>query len=95
MKAVRPLCLLLALSLLGAWGAPAARTQRTRRDPVERRIDALIARMTLAEKLGQLQQLDGHADGRYRDEHVEMIRRGALGSTLNVRSSASPSRSRA
>ena len=41
--------------------------------------------MTLEEKLGQLQQLDGHADGRYRDEHVELARKGLLGSTLNVR----------
>ena len=41
--------------------------------------------MTLEEKLGQLQQLDGHADGRYRDEHLELARKGLLGSTLNVR----------
>jgi len=41
--------------------------------------------MTLAEKFGQLQILDGHSDGRYRDEHLEMVRRGLLGSTLNVR----------
>jgi beta-glucosidase len=52
---------------------------------IERRIDALIARMTLAEKLGQLQQLDGEANGNFRPEHREMIRRGLLGSTLNVR----------
>jgi beta-glucosidase len=29
--------------------------------------------------------LDGHADGNYRPEHVELIRKGLLGSTLNVR----------
>jgi beta-glucosidase len=52
---------------------------------VERKIDALIAQMTLAEKLGQLQQLDGSADGAYREEHPGMIRQGLLGSTLNVR----------
>jgi beta-glucosidase len=52
---------------------------------VEKRIDALIAQMTLEEKLGQLQQLDGHADGNYRPEHLELIRKGLLGSTLNVR----------
>jgi beta-glucosidase len=52
---------------------------------VERRINQLIARMTLAEKLGQLQQLDGEADGRYRPEHLELARKGLLGSTLNVR----------
>ncbi len=41
--------------------------------------------MTLEEKLGQLQQLDGHADGRFKDEHPGLVRRGLLGSTLNVR----------
>src|ERR687888_226772 len=52
---------------------------------IERRIDALLAQMTLEEKFGQLQQLDGLAEGRYRPEHVELARRGLLGSTLNVR----------
>ena len=52
---------------------------------VERRINQLITRMTLAEKLGQLQQLDGEADGKFRPEHLEMARKGLLGSTLNVR----------
>ena len=41
--------------------------------------------MTLAEKLGQLQQLDGEGNGRYRPEHLELARKGLLGSTLNVR----------
>ena len=52
---------------------------------VERRINALIAQMTLAEKLGQLQQLDGDYRGFARPEHFEMARKGLLGSTLNVR----------
>jgi beta-glucosidase len=58
---------------------------RTSAPDIEQKIDKLLARMTLEEKLGQLQQLDGHADGRYREEHIEMIRKGTLGSTLNVR----------
>src|SRR5687767_11426693 len=52
---------------------------------IERRIEALLARMSLAEKLGQLQQLDGEGNGKYRPEHLEMARKGLLGSTLNVR----------
>src|SRR5919204_3956660 len=48
-------------------------------------IESLLAQMTLEEKFGQLQQLDGLADGRYRPEHVELVRHGLLGSTLNVR----------
>jgi beta-glucosidase len=57
----------------------------SRRAEIERRINELLARMTLAEKLGQLQQLDGEANGNFRPEHLDMIRRGLLGSTLNVR----------
>jgi beta-glucosidase len=41
--------------------------------------------MTLAEKLGQLQQLDGDYQGFARPEQFEMVRKGLLGSTLNVR----------
>lgn len=52
---------------------------------IERKINALLARMTLAEKLGQLQQLDGEANGKYRPGHLELARKGLLGSTLNVR----------
>jgi beta-glucosidase len=58
---------------------------RDRQIDVESRIDALLARMTLDEKLGQLQQLDGSAEGTSRPEHVDLARRGLLGSTLNVR----------
>jgi beta-glucosidase len=52
---------------------------------IEKRIDALLAQMTLQEKLGQLQQLDGEANGNYRPEHVELARKGLLGSVINVR----------
>ncbi len=69
------LVFLTSTSLLGQRSGPA----------VERRINALIAQMTLAEKLGQLQQLDGDYRGFARPEHFEMARKGMLGSTLNVR----------
>src|SRR5215212_5388354 len=66
--------------------ALSASTLSQRSGPViERRINALIAEMTLAEKLGQLQQLDGDYRGFARPEHFEMARKGLLGSTLNVR----------
>jgi beta-glucosidase len=73
--------LLLILSTLPSVSSVAALP----RDGVEERINQLIAQMTLEEKLGQLQILDGEADGKYRPEHIEMIRKGLLGSTLNVR----------
>src|SRR6478735_7648031 len=53
---------------------------------IEQKINSLLARMTLAEKLGQLQQLDGdYPTGQARPEQMEMARKGLLGSTLNVR----------
>lgn len=53
---------------------------------IEQKVNALLAKMTLAEKLGQLQQLDGdYPTGRGRPEHFEMARKGLLGSTLNTR----------
>src|SRR5258708_1658750 len=58
---------------------------QVRQRDIESRINALLARMTLAEKLGQLQQLDGEANGNFRPEHRDLARRGLLGSTLNVR----------
>ena len=75
------LCLifLLIVSLFGVSAAPEPQAD------VEKKIDALLAQMTLEEKLGQLQQLDGHADGKQRPEHLDLIRKGLLGSTLNVR----------
>jgi beta-glucosidase len=89
MQVARHLSLFLILFLLAA-SAPAQRQPRavSRQAEIERRIDQLLARMTLEEKLGQLQQLDGEANGNYRPEHIDMIRRGLLGSTLNVRGAA-------
>src|SRR5258706_16437870 len=52
---------------------------------VERKINILLAKMTLAEKLGQLQQLPGDSQGNARPEQIELARKGLLGSTLNVR----------
>src|SRR6266403_3681609 len=72
------LALAIIFSVLPAIG-------QTREIALERRIDALLKRMTIEEKLGQLQILDGEANGNYRPEHLEMIRKGLLGSTLNVR----------
>src|SRR5215831_5879022 len=60
----------------------------TQRNDIESRINALLAKMTLEEKLGQLQQLDGESTGAFRPEHVELVRKGLLGSTLNVRGAA-------
>ncbi len=89
-----PVILLMALAMaaipMAQQPSPAqtARTRSLTEAGIERRIDQLLARMTLEEKLGQLQQLDGEANGNFRPEHVEMVRKGLLGSTLNVRGAA-------
>ncbi len=73
----------LALCLVVTW--PARIASALSAIEIERRIEALLARMTLEEKFGQLQQLDGGMDGAPRPEHLDLARRGLLGSTLNVR----------
>ena len=74
-----PAVLAVGGSVVLARALPAASTD------VERRIDELLGRMTLEEKLGQLQQLDGEAQGSYRPEHLQLAGQGRLGSVLNVR----------
>jgi len=89
MKLVRAASLLLAFALFCA-AAPALAQRRAARraaprDDTERRIDALVARMTVEEKLGQLQQLGGDVAGKPEGALLDFARRGALGSTLGVR----------
>ncbi|MEP6635911.1 MAG: glycoside hydrolase family 3 N-terminal domain-containing protein [Acidobacteriota bacterium] len=83
MKSANLKCLLISVILLAATLSPLLATPSP--PNVEQRINALLARMTLAEKLGQLQQLDGEGNGTFRPEHPDLIRKGLLGSTLNVR----------
>jgi beta-glucosidase len=69
--------ILLAVLLLAAPASAALNAG------VEARIQKLMDRMTLPEKLGQLQQLGGPVEGS--PELIELARKGLLGSTLNVR----------
>ena len=81
-RSIRMLSILLvALSFI----APLSPSHSQQRQDAEQKINALIARMTLEEKLGQLQQLDGEGNGNFRPEHRDLARKGLLGSTLNVR----------
>jgi beta-glucosidase len=83
MRSAKLSCLVLLVILLAST-LPAPITSSAP-DKIEQRVNALLLRMTLQEKLGQLQQLDGEANGNFRPEHLEMARQGLLGSTLNVR----------
>ena len=86
MNSTRSTSLVLALCAISFLSLTSAPASHSRQAPnVEARIDALIARMTLAEKLGQLQQLDGEGTGNFRPEQIDLLRKGLLGSTLNVR----------
>ncbi|HEY2974033.1 MAG TPA: beta-glucosidase BglX [Pyrinomonadaceae bacterium] len=77
-------CLAFSIAvLLSLASPPSSHSQKGQN--VEARINALLGRMTLAEKLAQLQQLDGEGNGNFRPEHVQLARQGLLGSTLNVR----------
>ncbi|MCA1592655.1 MAG: glycosyl hydrolase, partial [Acidobacteria bacterium] len=83
MKFAKRVILLFALAALVS-ASPRIAAQRQNAE-VEKRIGALLARMTLEEKLGQLQQLDGDSAGTFKPEHPDLVRKGLLGSTLNVR----------
>ena len=74
-----------ALCLLPSAAMSAGPLYKDPSSPVAARVEDLLGRMTPEEKLGQLQQLDGEADGSIRPEHLGLARKGQLGSTLNVR----------
>ncbi|MEP6741504.1 MAG: beta-glucosidase BglX [bacterium] len=76
---------LIGIVILSFLITPASLSRPQRPKDVEAQINTLLARMTLEEKLGQLQQLDGEGNGNFRPEHLDLIRKGLLGSTLNVR----------
>jgi len=90
MRHKKPLTLLLCLLFVVALFMSTPPSSAQRNVDIEKRVSALLARMTLEEKLGQLQQLDGQGDGNFRPEHVDMVRKGLLGSTLGVRNGGRP-----
>src|SRR5437762_278734 len=68
------------LTFLGAWPASAQRSV------AEPRIDSLLTRMTLEEKLGQLNQLS--VDNQPTPEQLALVRKGLVGSFLNLTGAA-------
>src|SRR2546423_2392700 len=71
---------LAALTLVAAWPASA---QRSAAEPM---IDSLLARMTLEEKLGQLNQLS--VDNQPSAEQLDLVRKGWVGSLFNLTGAA-------
>ena len=61
----------LLLAVISLFSTPLSHSQRPAN--VEQRVNALLSQMTLAEKLGQLQQLDGEGNGNFRPEHLDLV----------------------
>src|SRR5579863_3694657 len=62
-------------------------------DPIDRKVDSLLAKMTLAEKIGQLNQYNGdwEATGPVTPDvgnKMEEIRQGRVGAVLNIMGTA-------
>src|SRR4051812_31102008 len=81
---------LVTAALLSAFG-PARLAAQAPAPGVEARIDALLARMTLEEKVGQLNQYSSSLDltgpvpsAGGSQERFDRVRRGEVGSLLNV-----------
>lgn len=70
----------MKLALLSLFAAGALCVSAATDGNTEKRIDDLIGRMTLDEKIGQLNQLSGYG---YAPQMVETVRSGAVGSLLN------------
>lgn len=51
---------------------------------IDRKADSLLAMMTLEEKLGQLSQISGPWRGRLSDDYKALLRKGLVGSFLNL-----------
>jgi beta-glucosidase len=77
------------LILSGTSGLGAQAPRRTNRAAETRFVDSLVARMTLAEKLGQLNQISGAGNptgpgGGERAARLQQLRNGGIGSFFNV-----------
>src|SRR3989449_671728 len=85
MTPLRPrytLCIVVTLALGGGVSA----TLAAQTPAAVRNIDSLLARMTLEEKLGQLNQLS--VDNQPSAEQLELVRKGLVGSFLNLTGAA-------
>ena len=80
-KTIRNLFLAAACLAAAACGGPKRPSTVGTTPEVERRVEQILAQMTLAEKIGQMNQVS--ADGGV-DNYAEAVRRGQIGSVLNV-----------
>ena len=78
-KTIRNLSLLAALTLC-ACSAPKQPSSVGTTPEVERRVEQLLSQMTLAEKIGQMNQISGGGD---MSNYTDALRKGQIGSLLN------------
>ena len=80
MKTNRNLFLAVLAAVLTACGGPRPASTVGTTPEVERRVDQLLAKMTLAEKIGQMNQISAGGDPA---NYAEAVRGGQVGSILN------------
>ena len=88
MRVMRILLPVLALVLTVSCGPREVRSTVNAGADVERQIDQLLAKMTLAEKIGQMNQVSAGGDV---SRYAESLRNGQVGSIPMRRSLAFPS----
>ena len=80
MKHTRTLCLAACLALALSCGGPKTDSTIGASSEVERRVESLLSRMTLAEKIGQMNQVSAGGDV---SNYADALRKGQIGSILN------------
>ena len=80
MKHTRTLCLAACLALSLSCGGPKTDSTIGASSEVERRVESLLSRMTLVEKIGQMNQVSAGGDV---SNYADALRKGQIGSILN------------
>ena len=80
MKTIRSFFLCVLTLAAASCGRPQQASTTGSTPAVEQRVDALLARMTLAEKIGQMNQVSAGSDV---SNYSDAVRNGQIGSILN------------
>ena len=80
MKHTRTLCLAACVALALSCGGSKTDSTIGASSEVERRVESLLSRMTLAEKIGQMNQVSAGGDV---SNYADALRKGQIGSILN------------
>ncbi|MBQ3765709.1 MAG: beta-glucosidase BglX [Bacteroidales bacterium] len=80
MKQIRTLCLAAGLLLAVSCRGPKTDSTIGASSDTERRVESLLSRMTLAEKIGQMNQVSAGGDV---SNYADALRKGQIGSILN------------